>query len=487
MNIDVISSVIKMFFIVMFTSLISIKLLNCNYSKKNIILIFLESLLLSIVYIIVKNYINIVISLCIICLFISYFIKLLNIYKNGHSMLVVVISMAICLMAFGLAVVSEFSLYKIFHIENNIINSLLIAFIQGILIFSFLKTKRFSKGFSFLQNKNEYIDIIMINISTIIIFVYFLLGNYYHKTAINMFIMFTFLGMFMVMMINEAFSMQYKQNLLKKELEACKEEIELKDNEIKKLSNEKFEISKINHEFYNRQKALELNVRETLLNANMETAEELEALSRVEILTKEYYEAMKKIKGKTKLPKTDITEIDDMFNYMQTECINNNIDFDLKINGNIHYLINHYIPKNKLETMIGDHIRDAIIAIDSSNNKNKSILVILGTKENCYELCVYDTGIEFEIDTLLKLGLERTTTHKETGGSGIGFMTTFETMKECRASLIIEEKPISDNNYTKSVTIRFDGKNDYKIISYRAEKIKQKNKSGRIIVEKFNK
>lgn len=54
-------------------------------------------------------------------------------------------------------------------------------------------------------------------------------------------------------------------------------------------------------------------------------------------------------------------------------------------------------------------------------------------------MCIYDSGIEFELETLKKLGLERITTHKKTGGSGIGFMTTFETLKECKASLIIEE------------------------------------------------
>ena len=47
-------------------------------------------------------------------------------------------------------------------------------------------------------------------------------------------------------------------------------------------------------------------------------------------------------------------------------------------------------------------------------------------------------------------------------------MTTFETMKETGASLIIEEfQQNKDRFYTKSVTIKFDGKNQYKVISYR--------------------
>ena len=154
-------------------------------------------------------------------------------------------------------------------------------------------------------------------------------------------------------------------------------------------------------------------------------------------------------------------------------------------NNNIKYLIDNIIPKEKFEILIGDHLKDAIIAINASNNSYKSILVTLGLVENCYELTIYDTGIEFEIDTLLKLGKEQVTTHKETGGSGIGFMTTFETLKNCEASLIIEEYKPETTNYTKAVIIRFDNKNEYKIISYRAEEIK-KLKNGKIIIQNID-
>ena len=47
-----------------------------------------------------------------------------------------------------------------------------------------------------------------------------------------------------------------------------------------------------------------------------------------------------------------------MFSYMQSECEKNNIEFILKINGNIHSLINNIIPKSRLETLIGDLIRN---------------------------------------------------------------------------------------------------------------------------------
>ena len=79
-----------------------------------------------------------------------------------------------------------------------------------------------------------------------------------------------------------------------------------------------------------------------------------------------------------------------MFKYTQSECKNNNIDFNLQINGNIFYMINNLIDKSRLVTLIGDHIRDAIIAINHSDNKNRSIIAILGMKDKYYEFSVYD-------------------------------------------------------------------------------------------------
>ena len=171
---------------------------------------------------------------------------------------------------------------------------------------------------------------------------------------------------------------------------------------------------------------------------------------------------------------------------MYKEATKNEINFELKVNGSINYMVEKIIPQNMLETLIGDHIKDAIIAINSSDNSYKEILTIIGIVDDCYEVCIYDSGIEFEIDTLLKLGRKRITTHKETGGTGIGFMTTFETLDKTKASLIIEEKHVmNDTDFTKAVRIRFDGKNEYRIISYRKNEIEKIMKDNRIILEKL--
>ena len=425
-------------------------------------------------------------------LIISYFIqialsKVLIWYENKPIVISNLIANAAVYIIFTLATLIEYIPKRFLKIENNIINLILILTIESVLLFLLSKQKRIRNGIRFTRDNKistDYFDMIIINISAVIIFIYCLFirsnGDYIKQVLFP----FIILGFIMFIMIQKTLILYYKQKLLKKTLEEDKEEIANKDKKIQELSDERFKISKLNHEFYNRQKSLELAVEEFVKNSKSEASDEIGIMDKIQSLSKEYSGKVEEIKTADRLYTTNIPEIDDMFKYTQSECKNNNIDFNLQINGNIFYMINNLIDKSRLVTLIGDHIRDAIIAINHSDNKNRSIIAILGMKDKYYEFSVYDTGIEFEIDTLLKLGLEPATTHKDEGGTGIGFITTFETLKETKASLVIEEKHgVVDNDYTKSVNIVFDGKNEYRIISYRSDEIKKKNKNGRIIIK----
>lgn len=483
MNIDLINTIIKVSLIQIFSFVIAIKLINykdINLTKKIIVVII--SIATSFIYTIIKKHTDILLAVYILYFITSINIKWTTERNIGNSMLISVVALSMCLLSFIIAVSVEYVPFHFIGINNRILNLTIISVIQYFIIYLFFKVKRFKNGFIFLKNtiRNDFIDLIMTNISSAIILVYCLLGNYYGNSTKYIMIVFFMLGLVMIITIQRIIIIFHKQNLLKKTIEDYKNEIEEKDKKIKELSNEKFNISKLNHEFYNRQKSLELKIKEM----NLEASEEIGILQRIQTVTEEYSTKLQQIKGKNKLPLTNVETIDDMLKYMQTECYNKNIDFKLQIEANINRLINNKISETKLETLIGDHIKDAIIAVNNSNNKYKSIMTIIGIKDNCYELCIYDSGIEFEIPTLLNLGLEAITTHKDTGGSGIGFITTFETLKYCKASLIIEERHKEiENDYTKAVIIRFDDKNEYKIRSYRAKEIIRQAKDNRIIIE----
>ena len=472
---DMIIYFIKLFTINIYCYYCFNKILKqCDNNRRKIYIVLILDFIITFFCTCIEFSINPFLLMTILGLIYGIFIGIITKNKIGYSIIITIISYAICLICLVLSTIITYIPYKISNIDNYYINLITILLIQFMLIYYIFKIKRFKNGIIFLTEKlnNDYFDMIMLNASISIILIVSVISTMLYsieEIRKNLLISFIILGFILFILIQKNFTMYYKQKLLKDTLEQYKKEIEEKNNEIENLKKEKYNISKITHEFYNRQKALELAVKDD------------EIKNRIHNLTEEYSNEISIIKTLDKLPKTEIPEIDDMFNYMQKESLSKNIKFNLKLEGDIHYLINNIIAKNKLETLIGDHITDAINAVNNSKNDNKEILVILGIKESKYELSILDTGIEFEIETFKKLGIERITTRKDKGGSGIGFMTTFKTMKETGASLIIEEYD-KTNFYTKSVNIRFDGKNEYIIKSYRAKELKNKIKDNRIII-----
>ena len=487
MNNEMVDVIIKMLTINFFIFILFFKISNRKYEYIKIIV---SSVIISALYAIEKRYISSNIFFLIGSTYILQNIFLVILIKERKFIVVSnFISNTVVYILYCVAVTIVTMIKLVFGLsfetKYQTFDLLIILTIEAILLKYIMNLNRIKNGLSFLQDpiENEYFSLLIMEISAIIIFTYCVFTNSNHEISWNILGMLGVLSIVMVIIIQRTITLYYKQKLLAQNIEEYKAEIASKDAEIKSLSEEKYKISKLNHEFYNRQKALIHKVEE-IMNMNTEAAEELDLSKQINDLTKEYTDKAKEIKTLDKLPITGITEIDDMFKYMQSECKSKNIQFNLQINGNIYHMINNKIAQNKLVTMIGDHLRDAIIAIEFSENSFKSILAILGENNGLYEFCVFDTGIEFKIDTLLKLGLEPATTHKDSGGTGIGFMTTFETMSETKASLIINEMhEMNNTDYTKSITIRFDGKNEYRIKSYRSDEIKKKLKDNRIIIE----
>lgn len=268
----------------------------------------------------------------------------------------------------------------------------------------------------------------------------------------------------MFITIQKSLQLYYKQKLLVQELDQTKQELANKTKEVEELEAENIKISKNAHTLSHKQKSLEYKIEEMINKTEISNEEAAEVRDRLKEIGKDLY----KEKTTIELDKTGIVEIDDMLKYMQSECKKNKIDFELQLKGNIHHMTNNLITKEDLETLLADHIKNAIIAINHTDNINRSILVRLGKIDETYGLYIYDSGIEFEPETLENLGKKPSTTHADEGGTGMGFMNTFDTLRKCNASLIIEEyNEPSKDNYTKALLIKFDNKNEFKIKTYR--------------------
>lgn len=374
-----------------------------------------------------------------------------------------IISFGISNLIFFLSVMISGIPGVLFRVYNFNISLVIIITIYILLLFFVMKSKRIKYGFSFLtsKSKNDYFDFVMISLSVIILFLIVVLKNNDFLITERMGIFVIMFAIIMFITIKKSFQVYYKQKLLMKQLEEAENEIINKQKEIEKLEQENLNFSKKSHSMAHKQRALEYKLNHLLMKE--ETSKELEIKTEIEKLSKELYQIPIE-----DLPSTEITQIDDMLEFMQSECVKNKIDFNLQIIGNVYHIINNIITVEQLEILIADHIKDAIIAIKHTDNINKSILVKLGKIDGCYGLYIYDSGIEFEKETLKNLGKKPSTTHKDEGGTGMGFMNTFDTLNECKGSLIIKEigKPSKDN-FTKIIMIKFDGKNEYKVESYR--------------------
>lgn len=270
----------------------------------------------------------------------------------------------------------------------------------------------------------------------------------------------------MFLTIEESLKLYYKQKMLIQDLNETKAELEQKNEEIKQLEQDNLNFSKKSHSIAHKQKALEHKLNKIMKNA--EIVEENDIKNRINEISQEIINTDTTIK----LTKTNIQNIDDMLEYMKSECVKNKIEFELQLNGNVYYMVNNFVSKEDLEILLADHIKNAIIAINYSDNVNKSILIRLGIIDGIYSLYIYDSGIEFEIDTLKNLGKKPSTTHADSGGTGMGFMNTFDTLNKYKASMIIEEYgKLSRDNYTKAIMIKFDKNNEFKICSYRDEQV----------------
>ena len=475
----IMSDFIKLLVINLGTMYLNFKVLNMQetYKKKILVLIGFQ-IVINILCIVIKNLSNYTAS--IISLNVLLAILLAKITKNkfGYSVLINTLTLSISHIICTLSIILCFVILKMANFSKQASIPIIIV-IYFLFLFIISRIRKIKHGIAFLINNkdNEYFEILILNISATIFFCFIMISNLNIELIRSLFIYMVIFSGIMFITIQKSLQLYYKQRMLVKDLEETKEELENKKKEIAKLEKEIIGFSKISHSIVHKQKSLEHKLEE--LSMNNEIADETNLKERIKNLNKNI-----KKKQVIVLDKTGIVEIDDMLNYMQAECSKNKIDFQLQLNGNIHTMVNNYINKEKLEILLADHIKNAIIAIGYSKNVNKSILVRLGKLDGIYGLYIYDSGIEFEIETFLNLGKKPCTTHKDSGGTGMGFLNTFDTLKECKASFIIQEygKPVK-NNFTTALKFKFDNKQEFKIYSYRHEEIKKKDKENILNVE----
>lgn len=353
----------------------------------------------------------------------------------------------------------------------------ILSFIQCVCI---MHIERLKRGFQFFQEEKN-LGLGLIISSVIMVFKSVNLRDNQDKDYFFFFIIVGTLiaGFGLYLWIRQSITALYRnrqQLRTEKHYQAILEE---REKEIEKLNQSNAYLAKIVH----RDNHLMSNVNTSIdmyFNSDDEAHKET-LLRELQTLAKERNEVINKEQLKSKLlPSTGNLLIDGAINDLYIKAAAHGIDFNLTVTSTVDEIIGKYISQTDLQTLLCDHIKDAIIAVDSYGESGGKILVNLSKQNDNYCIDIYDSGVAFEPDTLSKLGMERVTTHADSGGSGIGFMTTFETIKKAYASLIITEFE-HRSPFSKSVSFRFDGESAFIINSYRKDELQQLIKRNDVI------
>src|SRR5574344_468211 len=168
---------LKTFFIIIYTYYILSKLLNKKMKIKNIIIIFIVGIILSWLCSFLKERFNLLVAIVVTYFLYSVVISKVIHKKIVHTFTVVGIAFAISLITYVIAVISSFLFGRYI---NKVVALFIIEMIHLLIIRRLLSIKKFQKGIIFLESEkfnNEYFDIIMINISAIVILTYSIFEN----------------------------------------------------------------------------------------------------------------------------------------------------------------------------------------------------------------------------------------------------------------------------------------------------------------------
>ncbi len=388
------------------------------------------------------------------------------------SFVTTIISFALSYILFAMAsfICSIAIIFLPFNLSHTI-SQALVFIVQIILMPIPYHIDRFKKGMPFLQRNIYTIPIVCIS-TTVLIIGILLNCNRHH-------IIYVFL--FFLLIIPALLIYQYwKSNLTKTYIDKLKDrniwdlnqQIAQQTAEIIRLKEENEKLSKIVHKDNQLIPTLEHTIHTFIQNNSITDQHVLiegnAIIERLSNLSKDRNKLLKEqdITCK-KISMTEVSSIDQYLKYFQCEATKSNIEFQVCIDCDIPYFIEHIIEEYDLETLIQDLLDDALHATQANNGRY--ILLSIGIVSKSYTINIFDSGIPFTMEVLSKWGLEQITTRADDGGSGIGMMNTYETLKKYNASFIIQELGTNHHTFTKEVTISFNNRNQYILQTGRSE------------------
>lgn len=468
---------IKYFFIILCSFSLYEKLLYIQNSKDYRRFRILSSGVLALIMLSAKQLFSFVSIAITVTLFITSVILQYR-YSYNVSVVTSVLSFGLSYFGFILSVIivspsALFLIWTKFTPESrDIITYIIVGFIQFTLSVTPFRLNRLKKGMPFLQqakfgNSGTFISILVLLIISI------LTTGLADDT--NMFVcvfIVVALGIFLFLWWYNQLSISYAIAQKQREIAELTNEIQQLQENMNDLKKNNEELTKVIHRDNKLIPAMELAVKELagIIPSHADGAWSQKAddvMKQLETMAKQRSGLIETYnRHNAFLPKTGNAQIDAILRYLQQRALAEHINFQVSLNCSVNHLIDTVMPQDHLSTLLADLLENALIATKTGNGKN--ILLCMETLQDQYAIEVYDSGAAFPPFVIRKLGLEQTTSHPDTGGSGIGTMEIIGFARKYAASYVIDET-VNASGYTKKVSFLFDGAGQIQIITSRPE------------------
>ncbi len=348
--------------------------------------------------------------------------------------------------------------------------------LTGVVVFLIFKIKRFKSGMPFAEDSASMYAGVLIGTVVLLLFCIFD-GERMNVWVISASVTILFGTFLFYIWWRFNLTKKYKESLRKQELESLRENAAVQERKIEALTKDNNELSKIVHRDNKLVPAMEYSLRSYLLEC--EALDPTEKERRGRELLKELSEMSAERKGLIsgyessgrRIKETGIPEIDTVLNYMSAKAEENGVDYKVTVSDCKAAYEREKIEGEDIKTLLADVIENAFVACEKA--ANKKVLVHVGTINKRFMLRVFDSGAPFDPASYELLGKVRSTTHADSGGSGIGMQTLFNIKGKYRAGIIINEFEPDNGIFTKSVTLVFDKLGSYNIITYRPDEIRK--------------
>jgi len=349
--------------------------------------------------------------------------------------------------------------------------------LEIILISLLFKIKRFQHGMPFLYSKK------FINIGTSICLFFLGILTYIQTTNNTQLVFYIFTSALLAISLaalifwwQAQLTKSYLRKLQFLELESLRKELEETSREIKHLKKQNEELGRLIHKDNKLIPAMETAVIDFLSASNQKENNALgqSLVSQLKELSGSRREILDEVSAaRSHHFATGVPALDTMLTYFDRRAEARKMEFTVNVTPDLKAYVPSRISSDDITHLLADLLENAIIAVTPCTNRKIRLQIYPYRKWFVIELS--DTGIPFQAKSLLQFGIQQLTTHKDSGGSGIGLMDIWKIKEKYHASIHITEYPDS-SPFSKRITFLLDHRNQYLIRTWRCEELKAESR-----------